>query len=279
MIHADPDQRPSASGQDNARPGRRVLVTAVVVVAGGVLAWWLWPRALPGPPVPPLDQPVMAPTDPVAGPGVRYPVAPPPDEVLTTVLPGLDNSDADLAREIKGLVGAAGFAAWFIGDDLARRFVATVDNLPRRYLPTARLPVRGAPGTFVAAGEPDAPVLGIDNHGRYTPFVTVVERLDAGAAVAVYRRFYPLLQQAYEDRGYPGRYFNDRLIEAIDDLLAAPELAGPVPLARPEVLYEFADPALESRSMGQRIMMRMGLANAGRIKAKLAELRTLLVAS
>jgi hypothetical protein len=100
--------------------------------------------------------------------------------------------------------------------------------------------------------------------------------LDAGAAVAVYRRFYPLFQQAYEDLGYPDRYFNDRLVQAIDDLLAAPEIDAPIPLVRPEVLYEFADPALESRSAGQKVLVRMGPANARRIKAKLREIRALV---
>ena len=39
----------------------------------------------------------------------------------------------------------------------------------------------------------------------------------------VYERLYPLFQQAYEDLGYPGKYFNDRLVEVIDHLLQTPE--------------------------------------------------------
>jgi hypothetical protein len=42
------------------------------------------------------------------------------------------------------------------------------------------------------------------------------------------------------------------------------------------VLYEFADPALESRSAGQKALIRMGPANARRIKAKLREIRALI---
>jgi hypothetical protein len=39
------------------------------------------------------------------------------------------------------------------------------------------------------------------------------------------------------------------------------------------VFYEFADPELEARSAGQKILMRIGNENAARVKAKLRELR------
>jgi hypothetical protein len=90
-------------------------------------------------------------------------------------------------------------------------------------------------------------------------------------------RFYPLFQEAYRDLGYPNGYFNDRLVEAIDDMLAAPIMSGPVKLSQPKVLYEYADPSLEQRSAGQRIMMRMGSDNAARVKAKLAQFRREIV--
>jgi len=76
--------------------------------------------------------------------------------------------------------------------------------------------------------------------------------------------------------GYPKAYFNDRLVEAIDDLLAAPELAPGARLVQPKVLFEFADPVLQSRSAGQKIMMRIGTVNADPIKAKLGEIRRLV---
>ena len=114
------------------------------------------------------------------------------------------------------------------------------------------------------------------NYARYAPFVRLAGTLQAEAVVAAYQRLYPLFQQAYEQLGYPDRYFNDRLIAAIDDLLAAPEIEGVVELTRPNVLYEFADPTLEARSAGQKIMIRIGPANARLLKGKLRELRALL---
>ena len=78
-----------------------------------------------------------------------------------------------------------------------------------------------------------------------------MEGVEAKRLVATYVQLYPLFQAAYQELGYPNGYFNDRLIEAIDDMLAAPDIAAPK-LAQPKVLYEFADPALENLSAGRR---------------------------
>lgn len=81
------------------------------------------------------------------------------------------------------------------------------------------------------------------------------------------------------DLGYPKAYFNDRLIEVIDHLLAAPEVPAQTKLVQPKVFYQFADPDLETRSAGQKILMRIGNENAARIKAKLREIRSELTRS
>ena len=55
-------------------------------------------------------------------------------------------------------------------------------------------------------------------------------------------------------------------------MLATPELTGKILLERPHVLYEFQNPDLEARSSGQKLLLRMGSENAGKIKVKLQEL-------
>jgi len=45
---------------------------------------------------------------------------------------------------------------------------------------------------------------------------------------------------------------------------------------QPKVFYEYADPKLEVLSAGQKILLRMGSANAEQIKAKLREIRQAL---
>ena len=117
------------------------------------------------------------------------------------------------------------------------------------------------------------------NFERYKPLVAVISQLDMHQVGAVYVHFYPLFQQAYQNLGYPNGYFNDRLVQVIDLLLATPIQTGPVDLVRPNVMYLFADPALEARPAGQKLLIRMGPENAAAIEAKLKELREVVTAA
>jgi hypothetical protein len=110
-------------------------------------------------------------------------------------------------------------------------------------------------------------------------FVRFASAIDSGKLVSVYVRHYPLFQQAYVELGYPNGYFNDRLVEAIDHLLAAPELPPSAKLVQPKVFYKFDDADLESLSAGEKIMLRIGNDNAAAIKAKLREIRSELAGS
>jgi hypothetical protein len=119
-------------------------------------------------------------------------------------------------------------------------------------------------------------LLRADNAARYEPYVRVLEQADPQKLVQAYVRYYPLFQKSYQDLGYPHGYFNDRLVEVIDHLLAAPDVPAPVALTQPKVLYEFSDPALESLSAGQKMMIRMGTVNESRVKTKLRAIRRAL---
>jgi len=98
--------------------------------------------------------------------------------------------------------------------------------------------------------------------------------VDSKKLVSVYVHLYPLFQQAYVELGYPDGYFNDRLVQVIDNLLAAPAPPEPVRLAQPSVLFVYADPELESLSAGQKMLLRMGPENAAAVKNKLRQIRT-----
>ena len=70
--------------------------------------------------------------------------------------------------------------------------------------------------------------------------------------------------------------FDQRLRAVIDELLATPDVSGPLRLIKPEAYYLYADEELESLTAGQKILLRMGPDNAARVKAKLAEIRDAL---
>jgi hypothetical protein len=134
--------------------------------------------------------------------------------------------------------------------------------------------VRPAPGALRVSGAGDALTIDPANAARYAPYVALAEAVDIAKLVDAYVRLYPLFQQAYEELGYPQRYFNDRLVQAIDHVLQTPDVKAPLRLAQPKVRYEFADPQLEALTAAQKSLLRMGPDNAARVKARLRLLRT-----
>ncbi len=217
----------------------------------------------------PQQEAVQAPE--AAGePQIRHPVPVPEAEMP---LPQLNDSDQPLRGALVGAVGEEAIAQYLVPQEVIRHFVVTLDNLPRKKIAVDLRPVKATPGTFVASGGGESIVLDSENFARYTPLVRIVQAADTKQVAAVYRRFYPLFQEAYENLGYPSAYFNDRLVQVIDHLLETPEVRSPIKLVQPRVFYEFADPALEARSAGQKLLIRMGSDNAAVIKAKLREIR------
>jgi hypothetical protein len=267
------DDRPDLNIGPERRASWPWLLAAAFALGAMGFGYYLYLtdlRKLPPEALAPSPAPISAPA-PATAPGeappaVRHPVAAAPEPSLPT----LENSDAMARDSLIGLLGGKAFDELVIPVQLVRRIVATVDNLPRPTAPRRAIPLTPVPGAFVA----DAA-----NGPRYAPYIRVLEAVDSGALVQRYVRAYPLFQRAYEELGFPGRHFNDRLVEAIDDLLATPEPAAAPEVIQAKVLYEFADPELEKRSAGQKVLLRMGTANAQRVKAKLREIRRELLAA
>lgn len=262
---------------------RRILWIVVAVVVIGLAAVFYPRRATDLPPVPvelpeppPADEPADGPAAPPAEPEPAPAFVAEEAAEPAAPLPSLDESDAAARAALAEAAGETLVERYLVGDALVRKLVATVDNLPREALWIKARAVPPIEGRFIAEGPENGLVISPANHARYAPLVRLVGALDAAALASAYQRHYPLLQQAYEELGYPGRQFHNRALEVIDHLLATPRVAGPIRLAQPHVLYTFADPALEALSPGQKVLLRIGPDNAGIIRAKLIELRAAL---
>ena len=258
-------------------------VAVLAILAGIALATYIyWQRQLPT--IAPSATAPPARTSPTPGPAtesaIRYPVPKAePQSRYTEPLPALEQSDEALRNRAAELFGSKAFQSLFYPDEIVRRFVVTVDNLPRKKLSAQLLPVKPAVGPFLTTVENGAEAIAAANDRRYAPYVAVATAVDAKKLVAAYIYVYPLLQDEYRNLGYPSGEFNDRLIDAIDDLLATPDIAGSILLVQPKVMYQFADPHLEALSAGQKIMLRLGSQNAILIKAKLRAIRRELTRS
>lgn len=259
-----------------------VGVTVLAVFIAGFL--WLFPERLEdesmsapnevipvGKPTPP-PAPAEPEPEPKAEPAIANPVMPEP---TPEPLPKLDESEPSIVTAL----GAVLDKSWMdvlITEALIRKIVATVDHLPQATLPANVVPVKRVGGGLLIQEIEGQRSISPHNSERYTEYMARIDRLDAKKLVTVYRQYYPLFQKAYGEIAKPGAYFNDRVVQVIDNLLAAPDPAEPIGLVQPKVLYAYADPALETRSSGQKILMRMGKANAERVKAKLREIRALV---
>lgn len=264
-----------------------VIAAVLACAVGAGAAWWFWLRPAQAPVAPP---PVAAAPETPAAPSPLPEASGPHNPVdalapADAALPALAESDPRVMELLADLLGRDKVASFLLTDGLVRRVVATVDNLARAQAPSRMWPVQPMPQRFVVDADGDAPTtVAAANAARYSAFLAFAEAVPMEPAVALYARLYPLFQQAYEELGYPRRYFNDRLVAVLDHLLLAPEPQGPlrvkltpvnteVPNLRPWVRYEFVDPALESLSSGQKILVRMGPANEARAKALIRDLR------
>lgn len=259
----------------------KIAGAIVVIVLVALGAWWYFSR-MPG-----IDftRHGPAPSGPAsagtAPPPIEHPIAAAqvnPAPAATAPLPALDASAAAAAAALAALPGAHGLADLLIARGLIPHIVATVDALPRHTIGASILPLRTPPGAFAVDDTSGVPQMGAANDARYDAYVAVAQAIDSRTLVTWYVHWYPLFQQAYRELGFPQGYFNDRLIAAIDDMLAAPDAQGPVQLvAAANGHYAFADPTWESLSVGQKLMLRVGPEHERALKVKLASIRALLV--
>ena len=251
--------------------------TAVVILIIGIGAYYRYyahpavPAKVQQPPPPPPPPPTED-----SG-GIQHPV--PSGGADAGVLPQLNQSDQLVRDSLAGLLGQKSVEQFLVPENVIRHIVVTVDNLPRKKVAVDLRPMKPTPGESIVSNQGDTSTLSVANYARYAAFMHLVESTDPKTLAAVYFHLYPLFQQAYEDLGYPGRFFNDRLVAVIDHLLVAPEPQGPIELVQPKVFYQFADPKLEDLSAGQKLMIRVGPANERALKAKLRDLRAELVAA
>lgn len=240
-----------------------------VILIGAGAAFYFWPNNQQSQP-----QTVSTPAAPAVEPAIRYPVE--SFESPEEPLPLLAESDENLRDALAALFGHK-LPPFIYPDHLIQRIVATVDNLPRDYVASKMMPAKPVSGLLITANAGENLALSPKNAERYGGYVRLAEAVPTDAAIALYARFYPLFQEQYEKLGYPDKYFNDRLVEVIDHLLATPEIDGPLRLIQPKVLYQFADPNLEKLSAGQKMLLRIGYANEVKVKKKLREIRRSLV--
>lgn len=209
---------------------------------------------------------------------------PPQPAIEVEPLPALNDSDSSILAALQQLRGE-GLLQLLVPQELLRKFVLAVNNLAEGKVIHEYRPVVSPPPPFIAekfsvmieGTAVDQERVSPNNFQRYEPYVTTLALIDSDAAVAVYRRFYPLLEEAFRELGLKKPNFHSVLIAAIDNILAAPDAQGDLLLVHPKVFYQYADPALETLPQTHKLILRMGPENARSVKASLRQLRARLI--
>jgi hypothetical protein len=205
-------------------------------------------------------------------------------------LPALNQSDVAVVAALQGLK-IDGLLHMMITEEILRKFVRAVDAVEEGKIITEYRPVVSPQGTFATASFQASVATGSsgeteqveqfrvseNNFKRYDIYANLLSLLNSDAAVSLYKRFYPLLNEAYQEMGVNKGNFHSVLIRAIDNILGAPEATGDIILIHPKVYFQFADPALESLPETHKLMLRMGPANESSAKSSLKDLRVKLL--
>lgn len=292
-MRPDPEDR---SSQDSPSPGLPIVRIVLGVLAIAAIAYGLWsggePRPAPSAPEPPLQvtpavvpPPELPPAPDIPQPApsvvpesavvVEEPVEPPePPEPAAT----LDTSDEELRLRMAQASDSPLLADITATDDLIERGTAAVDMLSRGGVVYKLLPAPPVKGKFAVVQSDGQLLLDPANYQRYDNYAQMIENLDTGALVAAFHRFRPLLEQTYASLGYRAEDFDNTLIRALDRILAAPVIDGPIPVVKREAFYRYVDPTLEQRGDLEKQLIRIGPQNLARVQRQAQQLRSALLA-
>ena len=274
-----PEAWPNERKQARVRAPWWWMAVLALLCAGALILLWLRPWTEPVQPLPrDTVAPHPAPASPAAAPPAPVAATVPPFAREPVTLPALAESDDFVRLLLEPLVGGTAVARLVAPRELVRRFVVTVDNLPRSGALWPLFPLRVPAGRFMVTESGQDLLPDAMNAARYDVYARTFALMPTSAALAAYARVYPLLQAQYRELGYPDAQFHARVLAAIDSLLDTPDASTPPTLQRGRVMYRFADPDLEALPAGQKLLLRIGPANARLVKEKLTELRAGLVA-
>jgi len=252
-IRSDDDPEPTRRPQ---RPWWQIAVVVILLLAIGAYFYFRTPAEEEAPP--PAPAPVVA--EPAA----------PEVEPAALELPPIGESDA-LVRELASALSSnPDLTAVLVPDHLVRRFTAAVVNIAQGESPRNHLRHLAPRGRFLATEGGGQPTLDPAGYRRYDKVAAVFDSLDAAGVAELYRNLKPLLQESYQELGYPDGDFDEVLSRAIGHLLDVPSVDRPIRLVPTVQGFDLADPALQSLSDAQKHLLRMGPENTRIIQGKLA---------
>ena len=241
----------STGGGGGQSLGRITLVATILLLTLILVSYWFFDSE---------DQPVE--TTVVEAPLPSTVPAPPPthipDQTPPLKLPTLDVSDTIVRKLLAALSAHPNFSTWLVSDNMIRRFVVVVDNIANGDSPYQHLLFMRPVEKFKTNGNQNSLTVDPQSYGRYNDHSEIIASLDRQGTADLYRALEPLLDEAYQELGYPNRPFRQSLERAVRHLLATPIIESPPKIFEYQPFYRYQDEALESLTAAQKQFLMMG---------------------
>ncbi|MCL1121838.1 DUF3014 domain-containing protein [Shewanella seohaensis] len=295
QVNQDDRITPQETSSSSNRFALIAIVLVVLLSAGGYYYYTKddSPKLIPNAPIvlpePPSSEPMTLETStepetaPVENeaPAVTTPetettVTPTEPAMPEEVVPSLPESDAFVHQKALAIINNNVVGSSLVNQDLARQFVVFVDNLAQGDLARKVSPVKGPEKLFTVSEITSKVYLNPESYHRYDAYATVLASMDEASLMHTYKQLTPLFDEAFAELGYSNAKFNDRMLQAIKIMLAAPIIEEPIELSSISVNYRFVDPNLEALPSAQKLMIRMGPENTRKVKAALRKLENQL---
>ncbi|MGE0363641.1 MAG: DUF3014 domain-containing protein [Vicinamibacterales bacterium] len=228
-----------------------LALIAVAIAVLGALGWYVWQRSRPTP------QTATA----SAAPAAEAPAAAAP----AVVLPPLEQMDPFLRTLLSGLSAHPQLLAWLATDDLLGSLATAIDRLAQGQSPARDLaPLRPAAG-FAVATRRGATVVDARSFARYDGLAAAVASVDPARLAEAFRTIEPRLSEAWARQGHSGSV-RDAVQRAAAVVASTPDAPDEIAVVQRVSGYGYANPGLESLPPAQKHVLRMGPANAARVR-------------
>jgi len=188
-----------------------------------------------------------------------------------TPLPELSKSDPGFREAITAV--SPGLSPWLKPDHIIPKAVTVANDFSQGLWIEKHMRFLKPSQAFSAERTEKGLFIADKSYHRYDALAAAIDAIDAKSAIAVYKKFRPLLLEAYQEFGYPPeRTLEDLFLKSASQILAAPIIAEPIALVRPSVLYKYANDELEKLSPVSKQMLRMGPQNTRTIQNKVRQL-------
>jgi|ERR1051325_9801536 hypothetical protein len=191
-------------------------------------------------------------------------------------LPPRDGMDAFLRPLLRQLSNRPELANWLVTDDLVGQLSMAIDQASTGASPARDFKVLKPTGTFSARGSGPTRVIDPAGYKRYDALVQTVTSIDASKVAQIFRTIRPRLNEAYQQHGNQGRNVDAAVVAALDILIDTPDVKDPIAVAGAGAFWEYRDEDLATLLPTQKQLLRMGPANAERLKVWLRALRDAL---